>query len=70
MYSQQIITKMKKITKIFTVLIVTFLMAQSAIAQTAITLEAFGGWLWTGSAGNNGNIKVDDKGNYGVRGGV
>ena len=61
---------MKKITRIFTVLTVTFLMAQSAIAQTAITLEAFGGWLWTGSAGNNGNIKVDDKGNYGVRGGV
>lgn len=45
-------------------------LAQSVSAQPSITLEAFGGWLWTGSAGYNGNIKVDDKGNYGVRGGV
>ena len=35
-----------------------------------MTLEGFGGWLWTGSAGYNGSVKVDDKGNYGVRAGV
>jgi len=40
------------------------------MAQPAITLEGFGGWLWTGSAGYNGTIKVDDLGNYGIRAGI
>lgn len=40
------------------------------LAQPAITLEAFGGWLWTSKAGYNGSIRVDDKGNYGARLGV
>lgn len=61
---------MKKMIKISTVLCLFFLLAQPVIAQPAITLEAFGGWLWTGSAGYNGNLKVDDKGNYGVRAGI
>ena len=61
---------MKKITRTFTILSIVFLMTQSVIAQPAITLEAFGGWLWTGSAGYDGSIKVDDKGNYGLRAGV
>lgn len=46
------------------------LIAEPILAQPAITIEAFGGWLWTGKAGYNNNIKVDDKSNYGVRGGV
>ena len=46
------------------------LIGNLAYAQPAITLEAFGGWLWTSKAGYNGTIKVDDKGNYGVRGGI
>lgn len=61
---------MNKLFKKITVLTIVFLMAQSVIAQPSITLEAFGGWLWTGKAGYNGSIKVDDKGNYGLRGGV
>ena len=39
------------------------LFAQPILAQPAITLEAFGGWLWTSKAGYNSNIVVDDKGN-------
>jgi len=46
------------------------LIAQPILAQPVITLEAFGGWLWTSKAGYNQNIVVDDKSNYGVRGGV
>jgi hypothetical protein len=46
------------------------LMSNLAYAQPAITLEGFGGWLWTGKAGYNGTIKVDDRGNYGVRAGI
>ena len=61
---------MKKITRIFTILSIVFLMTQSVIAQPAITIEAFGGWLWTGSAGYYNDIKVDDLGNYGIRAGV
>ena len=61
---------MKKITRIFTLLSIVFLMTQSVIAQPAITIEAFGGWLWTGSAGYYNDIKVDDLGNYGIRAGV
>lgn len=61
---------MKKITRTFTILSIGFLMTQSVIAQPAITLEAFGGWLWTGSAGYYNDIKVDDLGNYGIRAGV
>ena len=61
---------MNRIIKTFTLLSFVYLLSQSAIAQPAITLEAFGGWLWTGKAGYNGTIKVDDKGNYGVRGGI
>ena len=55
-----------------TLLVGTILMLSSAIclAQPAITLEAFGGWLWTGKAGYNSSIKVDDKGNYGIRAGI
>jgi hypothetical protein len=46
-------------------------LSQPSIAQPTITLEAFGGWLWTSKAGYTGNeIKVDDKSNYGVRAGV
>lgn len=56
--------------KIFSVLSLIFLLTQSVEAQPGITLEGFGGWLWTGKAGYNSNIKVDDKGNYGVRAGV
>ena len=61
---------MNQIIKKFTVLSIVFLMAQSVIAQPSITLEVFGGWLWTGKAGYDGSIKVDDKGNYGLRGGI
>ena len=61
---------MKTIIRISTVLSLYFLLAQSVFAQPAIILEAFGGWLWTGSAGYNSSIKVDDKGNYGLRGGI
>jgi hypothetical protein len=61
---------MRKLTRSLTVIGVIFLMAQPIIAQPTITLEVFGGWLWTGKAGQNNNIKVDDKGNYGVRAGV
>ena len=61
---------MKTIIKISTVLSLFFFLVQPVIAQPAITLEAFGGWLWTGSAGYNSSIKVDDKGNYGLRAGV
>ena len=56
--------------KIFIVLSLIFLLTQSVKAQPSITLEAFGGWLWTGKAGYNNNIKVDDNGNYGIRAGV
>ncbi len=61
---------MKTIIKISTVLCLFFLLAQPVIAQPSITLEAFGGWLWTGKAGYDNNIKVDDKGNYGLRAGI
>lgn len=61
---------MKQIIKNFAVLSIVFLFSQAVIAQPAITLEAFGGWLWTGSAGYNGSIKVGDYGNYGIRFGV
>ena len=61
---------MKQIIKSLAVLSILFISSQAIIAQPAITLEAFGGWLWTGSAGYNGSIKVGDEGNYGVRGGV
>ena len=61
---------MKQIIKNFTVLSLVFLFSQAVIAQPAITIEAFGGWLWTGSAGYYNNIKVDDLGNYGIRAGV
>lgn len=57
---------MRKIT----FLIFALTMSIAVYAQPAITLEGFGGWLWTGSAGYYNNIKVDDLGNYGVRGGV
>lgn len=61
---------MKNITiKSFLIVFVT-LISLPVLAQPAITLEAFGGWLWTGKAGYNNNIKVDDKGNYGLRGGI
>lgn len=56
-------------TKLFLIAFVSII-SLPIIAQPAITLEAFGGWLWTGSAGYNGSIKVDDKGNYGLRAGV
>lgn len=61
---------MKSITKIISLIAFIALFSQPLLAQPAFTLEAFGGWLWTGSAGYNNSIKVDDKGNYGVRGGV
>ena len=61
---------MKRILKSLTLFSLLMLLVQFAYAQPAITLEAFGGWLWTGKAGYNGTIKVDDKGNYGVRGGI
>lgn len=61
---------MKKLTNNLFLLACISLMSIPAFAQPAITLEAFGGWLWTGSAGYNNSIKVDDKGNYGVRAGV
>ncbi len=56
-------------TKLFLIAFMSII-SLPIIAQPAITLEAFGGWLWTGKAGYNNNIKVDDKGNYGLRGGV
>ena len=58
--------------RISTFIIVGFfvLLAGPLLAQPAITLEAFGGWLWTGQAGYNNSIRVDDKGNYGARFGV
>ena len=56
-------------TKLFLIAFMSII-SLPIIAQPAITLEAFGGWLWTGSAGYNGSIKVDDKGNYGLRAGV
>jgi len=49
---------------------IIFLLVQPVMAQPSITLEAFGGWLWTGQAGYNGSIKVNDEGNYGARLGV
>lgn len=55
--------------KVFAILIVVLLQSQWVTAQK-ITIEGFGGWLWTGKAGYNGSIRVDDKGNYGVRAGV
>ncbi len=62
---------MKQITKYLTAFTLVFLMAQPIIAQPSITLEAFGGWLWTSRAGYTGNeFIVDDEGNYGVRVGV
>jgi len=61
---------MKKHIKNILVMIMVVLLAHSAYAQPSITLEAFGGWLWTGKAGYNNSIKVDDKSNYGVRVGV
>jgi len=62
---------MKQITKYLAAFIVVVLMAQPTIAQPTITLEAFGGWLWTSRAGYTGNeFIVDDEGNYGVRVGV
>lgn len=56
-------------TKLFLIAFMSII-SLPIIAQPAITLEAFGGWLWTGKAGYNGSIKVDDKGNYGLRAGV
>jgi len=61
---------MKRIIRSLAVLSILFISSQAIIAQPAITLEAFGGWLWTGSAGYNGSIKVGDEGNYGIRFGV
>ncbi len=61
---------MKPITKYLTILSTIIFLSQPIIAQPSITLEVFGGWLWTSSAGYNGSIKVDDKSNYGVRAGV
>ena len=56
--------------RITIILVLLALITQPIIAQPSITLEAFGGWLWTGKAGYNNNIRVDDKGNYGARFGV
>ena len=50
--------------------VLALMVVDSGIAQPTVTLEVFGGWLWTGSAGYNGDIQVDDKGNYGIRAGV
>jgi hypothetical protein len=61
---------MKNIHKKHIVAGFILLMSNLAYAQPAITLEGFGGWLWTGKAGYNGTIKVDDRGNYGVRAGI
>ncbi len=58
------------IKKLIGLSVIFFFVVQPILAQPTLTLEAFGGWLWTGSAGNNGSIKVDDKGNYGIRVGV
>ena len=61
---------MNRIKKISIVFYLAVMISPAILAQPAITLEGFGGWLWTGSAGYNGTIKVDDKGNYGIRAGV
>lgn len=61
---------MKKQVKKLTWLAVVFMISQPLMAQPEITLEAFGGWLWSSKAGYNNNITIDNKGNYGVRGGV
>ncbi len=61
---------MKNHIKILSVLGIFAFFTQTAFAQPTITLEGFGGWLWTAKAGYNNNIKVDDKGNYGIRAGI
>ena len=61
---------MNTFKKFFYSILFLLIISFSVQAQPAITLEGFGGWLWTGSAGYNGSIKVDDLGNYGIRAGV
>ena len=61
---------MNTFKKFFYSILFLLIISLSVQAQPAITLEGFGGWLWTGSAGYNGSIKVDDLGNYGIRAGV
>jgi len=61
---------MNLIRRILIAVCLSIIVIPSVIAQPAITIEGFGGWLWTGKAGYNGTIKVDDLGNYGVRGGI
>jgi hypothetical protein len=61
---------MKSLTQKILLIAVIALVSQPLLAQPSITLEGFGGWLWTGSAGYYNNIKVDDLGNYGIRAGV
>ena len=54
--------------KIFIVVLVLFL-SKGAFAQ--VEISGFGGWLWTGSIPAwLQDIKVSDKGNYGVTAGV
>ncbi len=62
---------MKPNTKYLLLLCTVIFLSQPIVAQPSITLEAFGGWLWTSRAGYTGNeFIVDDEGNYGARIGV